>query len=208
MIPLPSLFPETFFASSVKGYKAEQLPTGRGRKKFLLPDVSLILGEEKFADLYFHWHEGGIGIFCEAHIAFTDCLYPRFQEGDCLEVFIDTRDLKDVGVVHRFCHHFLFLPVEVQGVRALEITHFRGEDKHPLADPSLFIVEANFEKKNYQLSIFIPKEALFGYDPTTLSKMGFAYRLRRGKGDAQHFPTSFIERFPSLWSTIMLENNI
>jgi len=206
MLQLPSLFPETFFASSVKGYKAEQLPTGRGKKKFQLPDTSLILGEDKFADVYFFWNEGGIGILCEVQIPFTDCLYPKFQEGDCLELFIDTRDLKEAGVIHRFCHHFLFLPIEVQGVRALEITHFRGEDKHPLADPSLFLVESNFEKKSYQLSVYIPKEALFGFDPTTIPKLGFSYRLRRGRSSPQHFPTSFIEQFPSLWSTIFLKD--
>lgn len=206
MLQFPSLFPETFFASSAKGYKADKLPTGRGRKKFLLPDASIILGEEKFADVFFFWNEEGIGIVCDVQIPFTDCLYPRFEEGDCLEVFIDTRDLKEAGAVHRFCHHFLFLPTEVQGVRALEITHFRGEDKHPLADPSLLIVEAEFGTKSYSLYTHIAKEALYGYDPATFRKVGASYRLRRARSNPQHFPTSFIERFPSLWSTIILED--
>jgi hypothetical protein len=206
MLELPSLFPETFFATSVKGYKADRLPVGRGKKKFLIPDASLVLGEDKFADIFFFWNEGGIGIECKVQIPFTDCLYPKFQDGDCLELFIDTRDLKEAGIVHRFCHHFLFLPVEVQGVRALEITHFRGEDKHPLADPALFILEADFEKTSYQLSVYIPKEALFGFDPATFPRLGFSYRLRRVKSNSQHFPTSFIERYPSLWATIYLED--
>jgi len=88
----------------------------------------------------------------------------------------------------------------------LEITHFRGEDNHPLADPALFILEAGFEKMSYHLSVYIPKEALFGFDPAAFPRLGFSYRLRRGKSSPQHFPTSFIERFPSLWSTIYLED--
>lgn len=205
---LPPLFPETFFVPSTKGYKAETSPKGRAKKKYLLPDTSLLLGEERFADVYFFWNEQGIGIECESHIPFTDSHYPRFQEGDCLEIWVDTRDLKEAGTVHRFCHHFLFLPVEVQGVRALEITQFRGEERHPLADPNLLSVESVFEKKGYRLFVQIPKEALYGYDPLSFPRLGFAFRLRRAKQSPQHFTLSShacaIERFPSLWSTISL----
>src|SRR6516165_1598915 len=108
MFALPSLYPETFFSTSIKGYKAEKLGATWSKRKFLLPDVSLLLGEEKFADLFFFWNEQGIGIVCEVQTGFTDCSYPKYQEGDCLEIFIDTRDLKNANVTHRFCHHFVF----------------------------------------------------------------------------------------------------
>jgi hypothetical protein len=206
MFALPPLYPETFFSASVKGYKATKLGSAWSKRKFLLPDVSLFLSEEKFADVYFFWNEQGIGLYCEVQTGFADCFYPKYQEGDCLEIFIDTRDLKNANVTHRFCHHFVFLPVEVQGVRAMEITHFRSEDKHPLADPNLLVVDAEIGKKKYTLSAFIMKEALFGYDPMAFSKLGFAYRIRRMQAPAQHFPATFIERHPSLWSTITLED--
>ncbi len=207
--PLPALFPETFFEVSAPLYKAGKLPLGSGKKKYLLPDASSLLDEEKFADFYMSWDYSGISILCEVQTAFTDSAYPKFEDGDALEILIDTRDLKEVGVVHRFCHHFLILPVEVQGVRALEISNFRGEDKHPLVDPSEIIVEASFKKRDYSLSIFLPKEALFGYDPTSVPRLGFAYRLHRSKGSPQHFPLSThvcaIERFPALWASLQLK---
>lgn len=206
MLSLPSLYPETFFSSSVKGYKADKLGTGWNKRKFLLPDTSLVLSEEKFADVYFFWNEQGIGICSEVEVGFTDCFYPKFQEGDCLEIFIDTRDLKNANVIGRFCHHFVFLPVEVQGVRAMEVTHFRNEDKHPLADSSLLFVDVELGKKRYKISTFIDRQALFGYDPMAFSRLGVAYRIRRMHAPAQHFPTSFLERQPSLWTTIILED--
>lgn len=206
MFALPPLYPETFFSAAIKGYKAEKLGTTWSKRKFLLPDVSLLLSEEKFADLFFFWNEQGIGIVCEVQLSFTDCFYPKYQEGDCLEIFIDTRDLKNANVTHRFCHHFVFLPVEVQGVRAMEVTHFRSEDKHSLADPNFLLVDAEIGKKKYTISTFIMKEALFGYDPTAFSKLGFACRVRRTQAPPQHFPTTFIEKYPSLWGTITLED--
>ncbi len=206
---LPPLFPETFFDASADLLRSAELPKGRGRKKFLLPDTSSFLDEEKFADMYMAWDYTGISLCCHVAQAFTDCVYPRFDEGDSLEVFIDTRDLKNPGVIHKFCHHFLFLPTEVQGVKALEITQFRGDDRHSLADPEELVVETVLEKKEYSLSIFLPKEVLHGYDPTAAARLGFSYRLHRPKGSSQHFTVSTracsLERNPALWASLQLK---
>ncbi len=206
---LPALFPETFFDCSISIYRSSKLPTGRGRRKFLLPDLSSLLDEEIFAEFFLSWDNDGLSIVCNVERPFTDSVYPRYDEGDSLEIFIDTRDLKEVGVIHRFCHHFLFLPVEVQGVQSLEITNFRGEDKHILADSSQILVETTFEKKTYQFAIYLPKGVLYGYDPMNIPRLGFAYRLHRAKGSPQHFPLSTracaIERFPALWASLQLD---
>jgi hypothetical protein len=209
--PLPSLYPETFFGFSAPIYQSLKIPAGRTKRSFLLPHSAELLDEEKFADVYMSWDEEGLCLFCESNRAFVDSAYPRFDEGDSLELFIDTRDLKEMGIIHRFCHHFLFLPIEVQGVRALEITHFRGEDNHPLAEPSQLLVETVFEKKSYSLSIYLPKEALYGYDPANVPRLGFSYCFHRKGGKPQHFPISSracsIGRVPFLWASLQLEKS-
>ncbi|MBS3903801.1 MAG: hypothetical protein KGZ39_00560 [Simkania sp.] len=208
-IALPPLSPETFFEVSADVFKASVLPSGRSRKRFSLPDTSLLLDQETFAVFYMSWDVSGISIDCQVQQPFSDCVYPKFDEGDGLELFIDTRDLKTVGVVHRFCHQFLFLPVEVQGVKAVEITQFRGDDLHPLADPSELVAKTVLEKKSYSFSIFLPKEVLHGYDPIGVPRLGFSYRLHRHKGEPQHFTLSTracsIERNPALWASLQLK---
>jgi len=210
--PFPALFPEIFFDASACIYPSSKLPLARGKRKFLLPDVSALLDEEKFADFYMSWDSEGLSLLCQVERPFIDCVYPSFDEGDSLELFIDTRDLKEVGVIHRFCHHFLFLPVEVQGVRSLEVTNFRGEDKHSLADPAQLCVETTFEKKSYCYAIYLSREVLYGYDPVSIPRLGFSYRLHRAKGRPQHFPLSTkacaIERFPALWASLQLKESI
>ncbi len=102
------------------------------------------------------WHEGGIEVQIQVHQKFEGASYPKFDEGDAIELFIDTRDLKEAGFPTKFCHHFLILPQEVQGVRALELTRFRNEDSHPLCDPEAIHVETEMTSKEYTLKISFP----------------------------------------------------
>ncbi len=206
---LPPLFPIDFFCISTQVPYAKTLPSKKVfRQKRTLPDMSEFLGEEKFADLSLFWNEEALLIEVEVKKAFEESLLPEYREGDSVEIFIDTRDLKNAGFATRFCHHFVFLPQPVEGIHAQEVTHFRLEDSHPLCDPLELVVESKCEKSSYTMQIIIPATCLHGYDPATFKRLGFTYRINRYKGEAGHFALSskyyVIEKHPSLWASINL----
>lgn len=200
---LPALTPLNFF-----GMIAEVRYSKKQGAAHRLPDSSALLAESRFADVLFSWNEEGISISVVVDKPFEEAMYPDFAQGDALELFFDTRDVKSSSFLTRFCHRFLILPVAVQGIQALELTSFRTEDTHPLADPADLCVKATLSKNSYQLDIFFPAHCLHGYDPTQFDRMGFTYRLHRKGGAPQHFSASSadfnIEQNPRLWGSLKL----
>jgi hypothetical protein len=193
--------PSPFFDLSINIKK-------RVGKLSYLPDISDLIHENGFARLAVTWSEEGLSFFADVKKPLEETLYPKYREGDSLELFLDTRDLKNTPSVHQFCHHFLFLPEEVDKVQAEELTRFRTDDRHPLADPALFTVDVKVKRQGYEMEIHIPKEALHGYNPSEFKRLGFAYQFNRYQGSAQHFPFSSrffsLEKHPQLWATLVL----
>lgn len=196
---IPAFFPADFFEVKLTAFKGKNLE---------LPDFSAHLGEQSFAKCLFTYSLEGLELSFDIRSPFVDCFYPAFTKGDCVEVMIDTRAIKTGSVMHKYGHHFVVLPKEVDGIRALELTKFHGEDKHPLADPASIQVQANFSSRGYKLSLFFGEGSLFGFSPDECPKIGFAYRIHRTAGEPMHFTVSSkyfkIERAPALWATIEL----
>lgn len=173
-------------------------------EKCLLPSLEDLCTEENFAHIYLAWSKEGI--HCEAAFqsAFTSSYYPRIDQGDSIELMIDSRDVK-APFNTRFCHHFVFLPKEVDGHQAVELTKFRTEDRHDLCDPAeLFVKRLNSKR----IKIFIPSRCLVGYDPEQFRRLGFTYKINRFNGAPQHFAAVSddfqIEQQPALWSSLRL----
>lgn len=208
---LVPIIPVHFFAISAdclyhKGKKEQHLP-----KSHLLPDLSALHGQSQFADVSLGWSEKGVFATVKVHRPLVETAFPNLGEGDSVELFFDTRDVKTSGFTTRFCHHFYFLPepVETDGSnQAGEITRFRTEDVHELCDPELLFTEVQKGRGNYQLQIFIPAECLHGFDPELFDRMGFTYRINQFRGVPQQFSVSSedypIEQQPSLWASLKL----
>ncbi len=204
---LDSLLPGDFFhllheISYVKDSSSETL-----KSPYLLPDVSPLFGEEKFADFHLGWNERGLLGYIKMSKPYEQSFFPNYEEGDSVEVFIDTRDLKKTGFATKFCHHFVFLSHEVQEIQVQEVTKFRSEDSHPLCDSSEIECKCVYGKKEYSMLFFIPSSCLHGYDPQTFPRMGFTFKINRYKGQAQHFSVSShyfdIMQSPSHWSSLI-----
>lgn len=204
---LPALMPIQFFGLSC------DCPYLEGRltqdRDFLLSSTAECLDEESFADIYCGWNEDKLVFLADVKIPFQKSGESDFRKGDSLELFIDTHNLKSRAVVTRYCHHFVFFPVEVQGYLGREISRFRNEDTHRLCSPEDLLVKPEIHSNGYTLLIEIPSHCLFGYDPLSQSKIGFTYRLNRAEGPPQHFSVSSreyaIEQHPALWATLKLE---
>lgn len=194
---IPVLSPVQFFAVSWDcPYLKEER---RCTKNQRIPSTSGLSGEDEFADLYMGWNEQKIVI--EARVR------ERSAE-DSVELFFDTRDLKTRTQISKFCHHFIFTPDETEGAFGREITRFRGEDIHRLADPDELSVERESGDRSYVLRIGIPASCLHGYDPLQFRRIGFTYRINRANLPPQHFAFAAkefaIEQHPSLWATVNL----
>ncbi len=203
-----SLLPLSFYAFSVDCHYLKNKENLYKLDNYSLPSTGLFFQEETFAKVSMGWNEEGIYLLIAFKIAFKQSFFPEIEKGDSVELFFDTRDIKSSGFNTRFCHHFFFLPQAFEGRQAGEMTHFRTEDRHELCDFSLLKCQTTFAAKNYKMAIFIPKEALHGYDPIQFDRLGFSYRLHRAKGTAQHFSVSseefMVEQQPSLWSSVKL----
>lgn len=203
---LPPLNPLEFFTLEGELKYSKTAPSSKiMRRSFVLPDTSEWLAEERFAEVALAWSESGIFIDVFVNKPFEEAAYPRFSEGDAVELFFDTRDLKTASFATRFSHQFVFLPEAVQGISAQEISHFRTEDIHPLCDSSDLQVTTATSKNDYEMQIFIPAHCLHGFDPASFERIGFTYRIHRYRGSPQHFALSSqhfsIEQHPRLWAS-------
>lgn len=154
------------------------------------------------------WHEEGIAFYVQVDVSLIRSLFPEMIQGDSVELFIDTRDLKSSGFNTRFCHHFYFLAEAVKGQQWGEITHFRTEDSHPLCDPQLLACQVSKSLSGYGMKIFIPTSCLHGYDPRQFDRIGFTYRINRFGQPPQHWSVASqeysMDQRSSLWGSIKL----
>ena len=203
---LPALSPVQFFGLSSDCLYLKHALTSD--KTFLLPSTSDLLSEDYFADVYTSWNVDKLCFFIVSKVPFQNAGDGDFRRGDSVELFIDTRDLKTKGVVSRFCHHFVFFPVQVQNFYGREITRFRGEDIHRLCHPEDLQATPDLDDDSYRLSIEIPSACLHGYDPLSFPRIGFTYRINRTGAPPQHFAVSSeeytIEQHPATWGTLKL----
>ena len=173
-----------------------------------LPVTAPFLGEEAFAEVSMGWNNESLFVEVVVDKPFEECFYPQFSDGDAVEFFFDTRDLKSAGFLTRFCHHFVILPQKVGEIQTQELTRFRTEDTHPLCDPDEIKVKADFGRRKYTLEITIPSNCLHGYDPSSFDRLGLTYRIHRFKGEPKHFSVSSryypIEQEAALWSSAKL----
>lgn len=175
---------------------------------YLVPSTQHLTGEGAFAKLFMGWTKEGIFVLVKVDNPLIASFYPEVEQGDSLELFFDTRDVKTSGFNTLFCHHFFFLPKEVDGVSKGEKTHFRGEETRSLCDPMLLELHSEVSRKGYEMTVFIPADCLHGYDPLQFDRLGFTYRLNRLSGLPQHFSVVSnnysIEQQPSLWASVAL----
>lgn len=193
---------------SMKGGEGFPYFNRKNAGKYLLPDTSALCGEKAFAEVALSWSQEGVEAYVKVNRPFQRASYPDIDRGDSVELFIDTRDIKNSGFNTRFCHHFYFLAEGIEGNMAGEMTRFRTEDAHPLCNPNELKVKALLQSDHYILHVFIPSQCLYGYDPEQFKRLGFSYRINRAGGHPQHFSVVSedfaLEQQPSLWGSLKL----
>jgi len=179
-------------------------------KKYRLQSFSALLNEDQIADVYMAYDNKGLYFIFDVKVPFTKAFFPEYQRGDSIEIFIDTRSLKTKGYITKFCHHFVFFAENIKKDKAKEVSRFRQDDMHTIADPKDLKVDSVIKQKSYILDIHIPSFCLTGYNPLEIDYLSFNYKINRYQMSAQNFCVSAIEhnieKSPHLWARMHLKN--
>ncbi|WP_437194436.1 hypothetical protein [Planctomicrobium sp. SH527] len=178
-----------------------------------IPWPSALNGEPEFAKLALAWNPEGLAI--EAIVTLPERTKNKkskeFTDEGSLLIWIDTRDTQSQHRASRFCHQFV---ASTQGggddedepqVRQLPVP--RAREDAPEVDPEGLLTEAEQLDDGYRLAVWLPREALHGFDPATQKRLGFMVAIHDKAMGMQTLTvnTEFpIDSDPSLWVSLEL----
>jgi len=214
------LLPQSFwFRLGLTCRRLKGIPKNEGARLFDLPEdcrlpqTARLDGKEPWAEVRTAWNPSGLAVSVLAEGKLTGLLGDDRPDGQYgVQVWVDTRDTRDVSRATRFCHRFdarlIPGPSKTQlGVRVQARLIARAVADAPLAKPEAIAAKAERLKGGWRLDLFLHAAALQGFDPETNRRLGFAYlisdpdRPDETLGVGREFP--FGEN-PSLWSTLEL----
>ena len=175
-----------------------------------LPDLAV--DGESFATVWMAWESDALWFAVKVPRTRAPQVIPnRPASGDCVELYIDTRDVRSAHRAGRYCHKFIFAP---QG-RAGRARHpffehaeiARATASPPKVTPDQVEVAASIEPESYSMEIRLPAEALFGYDVETNRRLGLAYVIHDIERPMQVWPHSAdlpVWVDPALWAVVEL----
>ena len=219
-LSMSALPPSFLFNYSIEAHQAANLPKKQGKsllglaKKYELPDLSAMDGRPSFAQVFVAWNEKGLGlsIKVKGKKKGLKCNAKKFDDFDSCQMWIDTRDTKNVHRATRFCHHFVLLPsgekADDQQPTAFQNPISNAREASPVADSDIILVQSQIESDGYLLESWFPKEVLNGFDPQSSSKIGFYYLIKDQELGEQSISvgSEFPIRYdPSLWVTLELK---
>lgn len=214
-----SLIPNAFLFESQQAIrKLPKKPARRSSlkllsKKYAIETLQHLDGTDSFATVALGWHDEGLQMSCRVvgKKQSLVCAADKLTSTDGLQIWIDTRNTPGVHRANRFCHQIVALPSgggknqTEPHVQQVEIARCR--EKSPLADDGQFWITGDVRADGYDLNLWIPADALNGYDPEGSPVCGFFYAVRDAElgqqtlciGDEFPFASD-----PSLWQSIEL----
>jgi hypothetical protein len=218
-----ALLPQAFwFKIAATCPRVEDMPLADMRKRLLdlpasctLPAGARLEGRSPWAEVRVGWNPRGLGIVVQAEGFGDQQLASDRLEGFAdVQLWVDTRDTRDVSRATRFCHRFAAsLRLRDPG-RKLVVTVAQKSIARALAEPPMsrsgeIESRADLARNGWTLEVFLPASVLNGFDPETNRRLGFAYQVSDHIREDQFlsvgrdFP---IGENPSLWSTIELKD--
>ena len=213
------LIPQAFwFRVSAPCARVEGIPRAKGRlldlpEAHALPDLGPLEGSESWAQARAAWNPAGLAfafeVFDKAGPISPEPGRPSGIDG--VQLWIDTRDTRNVHRATRFCHRFAATLAPASG-RTLDVDVVQRPIARAIADaPSAkvgaILARAERTLSGWRLELFLPAESLNGFDPETNRRLGFTYQVTdpdrgdRSFGVGREFP---VGEDPSLWATLEL----
>ena len=216
------LLPQPFwFRVAQSSRRIEAIPRSRGRLLDLgateeLFDQGQLDGRPGSVITRSGWNSRGLGFSFEV-IDKVGEISPepsRASGIDTVQLWVDTRDTRTVHRATRFCHRFVITLMPGVG-RALEVAVVRKPIARALTDPPMtsaaqVVTRADRTRSGWRLELWLPAEALVGFDPEENRRLGLAFQVTdpdRGEiysGVGREFP---VGEDPSLWATLILADD-
>ncbi len=219
---MSSLLPQPFwFRVAQSSRRIEAIPRSRGRLLDLgateeLFDQGLLDGRPGSVKARSAWNSRGLGFSFELLDKLGEISpEPSRASGiDTVQLWVDTRDTRTVHRATRFCHRFVITLMPGVG-RALDVAIVQKPIARALADPPMtsaaqVVSRADRTQSGWRLELWLPAEALVGFDPEENRRLGLAFQVTdpdRGEfysGVGREFP---IGEDPSLWATLILADD-
>lgn len=216
-----TLLPQVFwFRIAAPCPRVDDMPVHDARKSLVdlpstcrLPEGARLEGRTPWAEVCIGWNPRGLGIVVQAEGLGDPKLSADRPEGFAdVQLWVDTRDTRDVSRATRFCHRFsaairLQRPGKGLVVEVSQKPIARAVADAPIVRGAPIESRADLTRSGWTLEVFLPAAVLNGFDPETNRRLGFAYQvsdhIREDQflGVGREFP---IGENPSLWSTIEL----
>jgi hypothetical protein len=167
----------------------------------------------QFADVRAGWSDRGllfsVSVRGKKHAPW--CRANRYEESDGLQLWIDTRDTKNIHRASRFCHQFVFLPGGggnrlVEPVADQLLINRARENANPVR-PGVLCVQSAKRADGYTLDCFVPSVALTGFDPENYARLGLFYAVvdrELGEQTLAYSSEAPFREDPSVWCTLEL----
>jgi hypothetical protein len=182
-----------------------------------VPDLAPLDGRASWSKLRIAWNPKGLALAVEASGSAVSVV----SDSDVLmgtpgvEFWVDTRDTRNVHRATRFCHRFTATLVPATSgsgliVNLAQQSIHRAQADAPQCRLETLLTRAERLRSGWRLEMFLPAEALHGFDPDTNRRLGFAYLVTDpDRGDqyltvGREFP---IGEDPSLWATLELRES-
>jgi hypothetical protein len=210
---LPTRFLFRFATSCLYSAKLDKTAPAELGVEHRLPSLAELDGERAFADVRAAWSEAGLAfsVRVEGKKHPSWCRESKLEDSDGVQLWIDTRDTRNIHRASRFCHRFIFLPQGAtrnvsQPVADQLLVDRARENANPIR-PGQLRVASSALKGGYVMSMFLPAAALTGFNPADHPQLGFTYSIFDRELGQQHFsvgPEFPFASDPSLWGTLEL----
>ena len=177
-----------------------------------IPDLMAVEGLKSYADLYMAWDDSGLYFALHVRRKTRYKIDPKnHARGDCLELWIDTRDLKDAHRANRYCYHFYFLPGGAgrDGKKPIgrQTSIENAREQAPPCPEDSIEVGLRRLKRSCRMEIKLPASGLEGFQPREFDRLGFTYLLHDAEKGLQSWSGGRdlpIAQDPSTWGTVEL----
>ncbi len=218
-----ALVPQAFwFRLCAPCSRVEEIPRRSPRGGLLdLPatcavaDLSSLEDRVSWAAVRLAWNPRGLGIaiLADAPASKAARSVDRPEGFADVNLWIDTRDTRNVSRATRFCHRFSAHLTLARDRKSLDVelcqrVIARAVADAPISAPDWLSTRAELTRDGWLLELFLPARALHGFDPETNRRLGFAYQVSDHEredqflGVGRDFP---LGENPSLWATLELQ---
>lgn len=169
-------------------------------------------GADTFADVWAAWSTDALWLAVRVEKGRAPRVIPnRLTEGDCVEFYVDTRDVRNAHRAGRFCHRFVVAPAGGAGRGRMPVFQ-HVEISRATASPATVEIGrgdigATVEDDRYVVEVRLPASGLTGFDADVNRRLGLAYVVHDTEHGTQNWPHAAVLPVgvdPSLWAVAEL----